>query len=129
MFKIMIVEDEPTIVIVLKEILMDAGYQVFTASNGKTALQMMRSSIKPDLCIVDLFMPEMGGRDFISCIQADFELRDIPIILLTGSVPTMKDFPPGGSYQEIICKPFDIDNVIEKVDQVLKTIKPECVEL
>lgn len=125
MVQILIVEDEPGIVIVLEEILTDAGYEVITASNGNTALQMIKNSVQPDLCIVDLFMPEMGGRDFIVTIHSDPELGGIPIILLTGSVPTVKDFPPGGSYREIICKPFDIDDVITKVGQVLHDGKPE----
>jgi CheY-like chemotaxis protein len=121
MAQILVVEDEPGIVIVLEEILTDAGYGVITASNGKEGLQMIKNSMKPDLCIVDLFMPEMGGRDFIANIHSDPELGSIPIILLTDSVPTVKDFPPGGSYREIICKPFDIDDVLTKVGQVLQS--------
>lgn len=128
MVQILVVEDEPGIVIVLEEILTDAGYEVITASNGKTGLQTIKKSMKPDLCIVDLFMPEMGGRDFIATIHSDPELKSIPVILLTGSVPTVKDFPPGGSYREIICKPFDIDDVITKVGRVLQNEKPEIVE-
>lgn len=119
--RILIVDDESVIAMILKEILSDAEHEVFTANNGVSALKLLEQPPKPDLLIVDLLMPGMGGRDFIEKINTDPKLKGTPIILITGSIPSVKDFPPGGSYQDIICKPFDIDDVVMKVEKLLNT--------
>ncbi len=120
MARIMVVDDEPTIVLVLKEVLTDAGHEIITAGDGRLALEKLATSPKPDLLIIDLFMPGMGGREFIEKVRSDPDFSNTPIMLITGSIPTVKDFPPGGSYREILCKPFDIEDVIRKVDHILE---------
>jgi CheY-like chemotaxis protein len=118
--KILVIDDETSIVMVLKEVLSDGGHEVYTAPNGLTGLELLKQGIIPDLLIIDLLMPGMGGRDFIKRIQSDFNLPNLAVILITGTIPDGDNFPPGGSYQDIICKPFDLDNVVEKVDYLLQ---------
>jgi CheY-like chemotaxis protein len=123
MGKILVIDDEPTIVMVLEEILRDAGYEVYTAPNGMGGLNLVRKGLKPDLLIVDLLMPVMGGRELLSLLHKDFKLPNMKAILLTGSIPNEKDFPPGSLYQDIIGKPFDIDDVITSVDRLMGSLK------
>lgn len=117
--KILIIDDESVITMILKEILCDAEHEVLTANNGLSALKMLEQFLKPDLIMVDLLMPGMGGCDFIERINADPKFKGIPVILITGFVPSIEDLPPSGSYQDIICKPFDIDDVVMKVNKLL----------
>ena len=121
MAKVLVIDDEAVITMVLEEILLDAGYEVFTAANGLLGVELLKKGLQPDLLIIDLLMPGMGGRDFLKTLRSNFKLPNIKVILITGSVPNEKDFPPGGSYQDVICKPFDIYDVIKKVNHLLIT--------
>jgi response regulator RpfG family c-di-GMP phosphodiesterase len=63
----------------------------------------------------------MSGKEFIQKITSIPHYLDIPVILITGSVPNKRDFPAAGSYQDFICKPFDIGEVIMKVEKLLNS--------
>ncbi|HEY8465024.1 MAG TPA: response regulator [Bacillota bacterium] len=117
---IMVVDDETNIVLILKEILSDIGYKVISAPNGLYALELLKQMPKPDLFMVDLLMPVMGGRQFIETLQAIPEYSVIPVILVTGTIPNLQDFPPPESYQEVISKPFDINEIVIKACRLLE---------
>jgi CheY-like chemotaxis protein len=120
MARVLIVDDEPYIVMVLKELLVDEGYDTVTASDGFAGLEILRQNPKPELLLLDLYMPGLGGREFITTMRSDPELLGIPVILITGAIPNTPDFPPEGSYQEILGKPFDILDVVAVVRRLLK---------
>lgn len=120
MDKVLIIDDESTIVMVLEEILEYAGYEVFTAPNGLEGLELIRDGLQPSLIIIDLLMPIMGGRDFLIKLNSDFKEPEIKVILLTGSIPNEKDFPPAETYNDIICKPFNIDDITVTIERLLK---------
>jgi CheY-like chemotaxis protein len=121
MARILIIDDEPTIATVLKELLSDEGYEIIVASNGLTGLQILEQKPLPEIILMDLLMPGMGGREMVSAIRAKPDLAKIPIILLTGALPSLDDFPPKGSYQDMINKPFEIEEVIFKINSLLKS--------
>ena len=77
--KILVVDDEPNLVLLLQEWLEEEGYEVYTAGNGKEALQSFYQ-YKPTLCVIDLIMPEMDGFQLITRIR---EMSDTHIIVLT----------------------------------------------
>lgn len=120
MGRVLIIDDEPTITMILKEVLMDEGYEITTAINGLNGLEVLQRQLIPDIIIIDLLMPRMGGRDFIITIRSKPEFADIPILLITGAIPNPQDFPPENSYQDIIYKPFDIEDVLAKVNSIAK---------
>jgi CheY-like chemotaxis protein len=117
---IMVIDDETNIVLILKEILGDIGYRVISAPNGSYAFELLKQMPKPDLFMVDLLMPVMGGRQFIEALQSIPEYNNIPIILVTGTIPNLLDFPPQGTYHEIISKPFDINEIVIKACRLLE---------
>lgn len=121
MARIMIIDDEPAIAMVLKELLSDEGYKIIIASNGLTGLEILRKEPFPEIILMDLCMPKMGGRDIVAIIRSRPELAKIPIVLLTGAIPNSGDFPPEGSYQGIINKPFEIEDVISKINALLSS--------
>ncbi|TCL76826.1 response regulator receiver domain-containing protein [Hydrogenispora ethanolica] len=115
MDSVLIIDDEPTILSVMEEILCEAGYAVSTAASGSAALEKLKREPPPRLILVDLYMPQMGGKEFLAALGAIPELRDIPVILVTGTIPDPSEFPPQGTYADSIAKPFDINDLLQRV--------------
>jgi two-component system response regulator VicR len=82
MTKIMVIDDEPDLVEVVKLILESDGYQVVTANGGQEALEKMGKEM-PDLVLLDIIMPRMDGWEVFSRIKSDQKTKDIPVIMLT----------------------------------------------
>lgn len=104
--KILIIDDEPTIVMILDELLSEQGYDILKAYSGEEGLRLFNSKTPPDLVITDLKMPGISGKAVIQAIREN--PKEIPIIIVTGCVMN-GDFPEEGSYQAIFYKPFDIE--------------------
>ncbi len=81
--KILVVDDEKTIRETLKEILEDEGYQVFTEEMGSRVLQKVRE-VKPDLIILDLFLPGTSGMDVLEKLNREGLTDKIPVIIVSG---------------------------------------------
>ena len=81
--KILVVEDEPDQRAYLTTLLKDNGYNVVTASDGRKALETARTE-KPDLVILDIMMPDQTGTDFNRKLSRDKNLKDTPIIVVSG---------------------------------------------
>jgi diguanylate cyclase (GGDEF)-like protein len=108
---ILIVEDEFINQEILKEILIKE-YEVITASNGKEALDVLNTSVKPiSLILLDLNMPIMDGFTFIKELKKNSEYQNIPIIVITGDKDSEIDALNLGAV-DFIPKPFDLTEVI-----------------
>jgi two-component system alkaline phosphatase synthesis response regulator PhoP len=83
--RILIVDDDHKIVRLLRASLEQAGYQVFVAYDGETALHMLRRE-RPDLVVLDLMLPDRDGWDVTRVMRGDATLADTPIIMLTARV-------------------------------------------
>lgn len=108
---------------ILGEVLGDEGHEVVTALDGITALGQMREAPPIDLVLLDLRMPGMDGREVIQNMRLDPALQGIPVILVTGAVPYTKVFPPEGTYQGVMKKPFDVADVARQVETLLPPSK------
>lgn len=117
--RVLIADDEPEICKVLDQLLTGAGYQVQVVHDGKECLQAVRAQAPPALVILDLRLPAMSGRDVIAALRADPGLADLPVLLVTGSL-NPADFPPFHTVQGIIAKPFDLEAVLEAVQDCLR---------
>jgi two-component system alkaline phosphatase synthesis response regulator PhoP len=82
MKKILVVDDEPDIVEMIKVALESASYQVITAFNGNECLEKVKKE-KPDAIVLDIMMPEKDG--FVTCkeLKGDPETQEIPVLILT----------------------------------------------
>lgn len=80
--KVLLVDDEPDILELIGYNLQMEGYEVHTALNGKTGIDLARA-VNPDLIILDVMMPEMDGMEVCSIIRADENLKDTTIAFLT----------------------------------------------
>jgi DNA-binding response OmpR family regulator len=116
---LLIMEDEPSITAVLKEFLGEKGYEIFTAYDGITGINILRSLERiPSLVIVDLNMPGMSGKDVINAIRYEERFKDMPVIIITGTVYNSEEFPAKESYQDLLEKPFDLNELLKKVSKL-----------
>lgn len=83
--RILVVDDDQKIVRLLRASLEQAGYQVFVAYDGETALHLLRRE-RPDLVVLDLMLPDRDGWDVTRVMRSDAALADTPIIMLTARV-------------------------------------------
>lgn len=123
--QVLVIEDEPAIAMVFQEFLGEEGYEVAVAFDGVAGLNRLRQGPAPDVVIVDLFMPGMGGREVIQSMRAESSLANVPVIIITGAVPDAKDFPPEGSFQALLGKPFELRDVLQQVEQLTAARMPD----
>lgn len=100
---ILIVDDEFGLAEMLREMLVEVGYQVVVAIHGQAALHVLRDR-RVDLVLTDIMMPIMDGPELARTIRADPNLRTIPIVMMTSlpsAVPTET-----GLYEGVVRKPF-----------------------
>jgi DNA-binding response OmpR family regulator len=120
MKKILLVDDEQDIIDSLKFVFESAGYECFYADNGEDGLNMARE-INPDLILLDVMMPKINGYKICRLLKFDSKYKNIPILMLTArSQEEDKLIGEETGADEYITKPFDINELIEKVDGYLK---------
>jgi len=115
--KILIVEDEPPIQSILKELLIDAGYEVVTASDGVEALELFQRD-KYDLVLLDIMMPRLDGYGVCKAIR---ETGGTPIVMLTAldeEEAQVKAFELQAD--DYITKPFSVRLVLLRIEAVLR---------
>lgn len=121
MARVLVIEDEPGIAMVLKIALSDEGHEVVTAFNGVTGLKLLNQAPSPEIVFVDLNMPGLSGRAVIETMIGRPGLKGIPVVIISGSMPGSPHFPPRGTYNAIITKPFDLNDVIETANYLTGT--------
>ena len=119
--KVMIVDDSPLILKVIEDILKPEGYHVIKAQSGDAALKMLKS-IKPDLILLDFFMPGMSGREVCEKMRTDSKLKNIKVVFLTAA-----NFSQKGEMVlkqmgilDNIQKPCDNKDLVDRVKKLLK---------
>lgn len=120
---VLVVDDEPNIVLSLKFLMKQEGYEVRTATNGEEALQALTEQI-PDLILLDVMMPKPDGYEVCQKIRATPEWKDIPVIMLTAKgrdIEKEKGFAMGAD--DYITKPFATKELVAKVQAILKEKK------
>jgi CheY-like chemotaxis protein len=117
--KILVVDDEPDIVRMVEARLAAHGYEVQTATGGREALEKCKS-FRPDIAILDVVMPEMGGDAVASAMRKDPDLWKIPVIFLTAIVTaeevTKSHFIGGNLF---LPKPFKSEELIAMIERTL----------
>jgi DNA-binding response OmpR family regulator len=118
--KILVVDDEVDLVETIRFPLEAEGFNVLVAYNGEDALNQARTE-NPDLILLDIMLPKLDGYKVCRLLKFDERYRNIPIIMLTARVQE-KDKIIGmeTGANEYITKPFDMDELLEKVKEYLK---------
>ena len=128
--KILVIDDEAEICNVISTCLIREGYEVFSAHNGREGLEMM-CEVFPDLIILDILMPDMNGFEVGERIKNDELHKNIPIIIMTGNATAKEDKLKGyktGAYLYLE-KPFDIHELIARINVILKPSKKKLTEI
>ena len=118
---IMIVDDFPSTLMVLERMLKNANYQVSSFSSGKQALEAV-DSVKPDLILLDIQMPEMDGFEVCAKLKANLRQADVPVLFLSAADEPMdkvKAFNCGAS--DYLTKPYQPHKLAQIIRNCLKS--------
>lgn len=115
--KILIVEDEKLVSDLLQRKLTKEGYEVSVAFDGEEGLKMMKKA-RPDLILLDIVMPKMGGFEVMEEMGRDKKLKDIPVIVISnsGQPVELDQAQKLGAKDWLIKTEFDPQEVINKVN-------------
>lgn len=118
--RILVVDDDKSIVRVVRAYLEQSGYQVLPAGDGESALHMLRHE-RPDLVVLDLLMPNRDGWEVTRIVRGDKVLAATPIIMLTARVEdTDKIVGLELGADDYITKPFNVREVVARVNALLR---------
>jgi CheY-like chemotaxis protein len=120
MKKILLIEDEEILINLLNKKLIQEDYEVSIARNGLEGLKKMKE-IKPDLILLDIIMPKMGGIEVMEEIQKDEELKKIPIIIISnsGQPVEINRIQKLGAKDWLIKTEFDPQEVVDKIKKYI----------
>lgn len=127
MNKILIIEDDPTILECIRDFLLDKNYLVDVATDGAQALNILKRT-PPDLVILDLGLPKLTGESV--CIEAKKQYPDLPIIIVTAKNHTTEvvhGFQLGAD--DYIAKPFELEELLARVKAKLKNTEQEILQV
>jgi len=116
MSRILIVDDDPTIVQMLSDILTDEGYEVATATQSLRAFDRAKEA-QPDLILMDIMMPYLDGLDQIKLFSLDDDLKDVPIIVITAKARALDGIDDLRTLRivDYLYKPFEITVLLDKI--------------
>lgn len=117
--KILVVDDEPDVLLLCRVNLEFEGYDVVEAHDGEQAMQQVRAE-RPDAVLLDVMMPKMDGWQVLAAIKDDPELAHIPVVMLTAKVQDQDQIRGWSSgAAEYITKPFSPLALSQVVEDVL----------
>ena len=119
--KILVIEDEPAVQTLIFKQLKAQGFEVTVAGDGLDGL-MKLESVKPDLIICDVMMPNLDGMEFVKAIKGHNNTQKIPVIFLTAKTDprSMIDGINVGA-RFYVTKPFQLDDLLAKISRALGT--------
>ena len=118
--KILVVDDEPDILLTVGQMLEMSGYEVIRAKDGNECIDKMNElETDPDLIILDIMMPNVSGWDVAAKLKENPKWKNIPIVFLTAKGDTMSVGMGGLAAVDYIVKPFDIKDLVTRVKKIL----------
>jgi DNA-binding response OmpR family regulator len=121
--RLLVIDDEKNFVDMIAMRLEAKGFNIIKAFDGKEGLEKAHTE-KPDLVILDLMMPEMGGYDVCRKLKLDEAFKDTPVIILTAKFqPNDVDFAKEMGADTYITKPLELDLLLHKIHALLRVKK------
>ena len=121
--RILVADDDETLLHTLTWILGDKGYEVIPVRGGEELLRRLQDE-RPDLLMLDIMMPKIDGLQLLSQVKRDTRWRDLPVLMISSMPPeeaTVKSLGLGAS--DFIAKPFRVKELLARVDVHLRTSK------
>ena len=126
--KIFIVEDEPSIVQLVKYNLEKENFKVLVSNNGEEGLQEIKKT-EPDLILLDWMLPDLSGIDICKALRKDTKFKNIPIIMLTARTQEEdKVLGLNVGADDYLPKPFSNLELVARVNALLRRSKPSVAE-
>ena len=124
--KILIVEDDKSLITLLTAALKDENYDILAAKDGKTALKTAREHL-PDLILLDLEMPGMKGLEVLKELRNYEKTRDIRVIILTNSsdVSSIEEAMESSVFTYLTKSDWELEDIIKKVKEALDMLDPK----
>jgi CheY-like chemotaxis protein len=120
--RILLVEDEASLRRLIGYALETKGYEVLVAVDGRQGLEKARSE-SPNLILLDMVMPEMGGMEVLSALKNDPPLKDIPVLIVTASAQKEDaEKAIGMGAAGYLIKPFHVPTLYDKVEELLSGV-------
>jgi DNA-binding response OmpR family regulator len=117
--RVLVVDDDPVVIRLVKELLKSQGYQVESARDGIDAMVMVKKE-KPDLIVLDIMMPELNGYDVLRTLKFTDEYKEIPVLLLTAREQELDKRIGEMMGIDYLQKPVNREAFIEKINKALK---------
>jgi CheY-like chemotaxis protein len=121
--RVLIVEDDPNLRVVIRMVLERAGYEVAEARHGVSALESIGVE-QPDVVIADMTMPVMGGVELIDRIQSNPATASLPIVLLSGR---QVETAVSRLVIAVVLKPFEPADLVASIDRAMHADGRELV--
>ncbi|MBC7822360.1 MAG: response regulator transcription factor [Candidatus Parcubacteria bacterium] len=118
--RLLLIDDDPNLILLVKDYLEFRGYDVITAENGREALEVLEQET-PDMIICDVMMPEMDGYSLVSAIRQDPKTSWVPVLFLSAkgqSQDRVKGLNIGADVYMV--KPFEPEELVAQVESSLK---------
>ena len=118
MHSILVVDDNQDIAMMLCEVLNSSGFEATTCYDGIEALKLI-TEVRPDLALIDLYLPGMNGNDIAEKLFKEFPDVKTKVIIMTGQTPGFSDLPGVDKCHAIIYKPFGFSEAISTIKSIL----------
>lgn len=112
--RVLVVEDDPSVRGLLHTLLTAEGYDVATASDGLAGLVKAAQTL-PDLILLDLMMPDLGGVRVLEELREDPELDETPVLVVTGQVDAVPGIRSVLGEDNVFIKPFSVTELLARV--------------
>lgn len=118
-YKILLVDDDPNILISLEFLMRKSGYDVLIARNGTEALELLNDNV-PDLTLLDIMMPDVDGYEICKHIKSSKKLKHSKVVFLSAKTKEsdiQKGYKLGADLY--VTKPFSTKELVKKIDELL----------
>ena len=113
---VLVVDDEIAIVELLAELLADEGYEVKAAYDGRNALALLQTGLRPEVVITDIMMPGLDGWGLYHALRTDLPLEEVGVVLMSAGRNRPADLHD--PHAIFITKPFSVSDMLDAIERV-----------
>lgn len=118
-YRILVVDDLPDNILLLRSLLEQEGYVVDVAADGDAAWPLLEAAV-PDLILLDVMMPGMNGYELTREIRRELSWSEVPIVLITASTEACRIKGLASGATEFVRKPLDLDELLTTIQRLLQ---------